>query len=704
MANYSSMLNTIVSQQCIDKGIIKMNNNTDKIIHKLGTNILKDHSTLSYDTCAMTKPVRVNLKDTRIDETDKKHTFLNIQKDKCVDKYNELNDENKNTIALTNTIMKQSTSDLRINDIIQKCDLRRIVKDNDNNIMPNESAEMSFIDLLTTILNNLPFRLISSMKLLNEFIENRSKIENMFIKINSGTRCIDVPLTLQHIDIISYAILIPKYKRIIEQTIKHNSFFSITDENASNYWYLTNPGDGDCLFIASVKFLYILSNKNRTYPDNDILRDNAEILRFEVAKYIFNNRYKLHTLYNNMQFVTEIDDNVLESIEDQLNIVKKAIKNNIQIKNPTSYTYEHIRDNFDKLEPCVKYSIVIAQHGNLGGKFISAWGGIYEIVAISYLLNRSVIVYSGMKNKKFYRAYSKILQDDTDQCPILIYFHLGRHYECIFPRKFGKPEASLIYPTFVGMDLGAPDKNKEGIYYNTPGTFDFISEVYPFSLYDKLLSKLNDDYILELPNILTNLSKSKEKLSDSIGNTDSTDSEKMEDITPLSYLDSLDDKDEELIKDLIKLTKGKMSRDDIIDILSDIRTESDNSLLSDKDIRYIFTQVIKLEIEYNTVKIDNELYLHIGSYLYKNEYVEPYLETLKQHNQEDFNAPINIDLLSESKVIVLNLSSVIDNKEFSTFVKNKIILDPITINKPIVTLPDIHILTLSDINDELNDD
>lgn len=701
MANYNSMLNTIVSQQCIDKGIIKKNNNTDKIIHKLGTNILKDHTTLSYDTCAMTKPVRVNLKDTRIDEKDKMQTFLNIQKDKCIDKYNEINKENKDTIELTNAIMKQSSSNLSLNDIIQNCDLRRIVKDNDNNIMQNESAETSFIDVLTTILNDLPFRLISSMQLLKEFIDNRSKIENMFIKINTGTRCIDVQKTLQNIDVISYALLIPKYNRIIEQTIKLNSFFSITDEQASNYWYLSNPGDGDCLFIATVKFIYMLSNINRSYPDYDSIRYDAEILRYEVAKYIFNNRYKLHTLYNNMQFETEINEYVLESIEDQLNIVRKAIKNNVEIKNPTTYSYKHIRDNFNNLEPCVRYSIVIAQHGTLGGEFISAWGGVYEIVAISYLLNRSVIVYSGMKNKKLYRAYSKILQDDTAQCPILIYFHLGRHYECIFPRKFGKPYGSLTYPSSVSMELGPPDKIKEGIYYNNPGTFDFVSEVQPFNLYDILLSKLNNDYVLELPNIF--IKASKQEHDKELPKSNYT--EKLEYISPLPYLDTLNDnKDSELIKDLIKLTSGTLSRDDIIDILGDIRSEADDGLLSEKDIRYIFSQVVKLEIDYSKIKIDNELYLHIGSYLYKNHYIEEYLNILKQHNQDDFEGPININLLSETgKVIILNLSSVIDNKLFQTFIDNKIILDPITVNKPIVELPDIHILSSLDNNDELNE-
>ena len=79
--------------------------------------------------------------------------------------------------------------------------------------------------------------------------------------------------------------------QFIELQLYKNKFNNIELLDRSQFCYLENIGDGDCLFIAIVKYLFILSNSSRDYPDNNKLRKLAEKLRLECCIYMYNNRY-----------------------------------------------------------------------------------------------------------------------------------------------------------------------------------------------------------------------------------------------------------------------------------------------------------------------------------------------------------------------------------------------------------------------------
>ena len=145
--------------------------------------------------------------------------------------------------------------------------------------------------------------------------------------------------------------------------------------------------------------------------------------------------------------------------------------------------------------------------------------------------------------------------------------------------------------------------------------------------------------------------------------------------------------EEPFIDELLKITNNMLSRNDIIDILNSIYTKIDTEI-TEKEIIYIITQIIKDNREYIIKIIDHQEYYHIGSYLYRKGEIEKYLNIIKEFDQELLRIPINLNLLDDD-VVLFNLSNINDNMMFETFIKNKIIIDPITIDTIKIELPSI---------------
>ena len=267
-------------------------------------------------------------------------------------------------------------------------------------------------------------------------------------------------------------------KKYIDNILNNNKYNSFEQLDSNNYYYLSNSGDGDCLFIAVAKYLCISSNTERQYPNIKILKDIAKELRLETCKYMFHNRYKVVNDSGTIENNTEASVWLLHSQRGETNndkfnslIDSLSIQRNIALfKNPTYYTLEELINLHQSgdIDEFTKYCILMAQHSMASEYFLlsdstklylSCYAGICEILCLSLFLNKNIICSSTTLKEgsdadfKYnvgtkFSYMDKFNTVDIIELPILIYLRgyktkrggsKSDHFEIIWPKSLGKP-------------------------------------------------------------------------------------------------------------------------------------------------------------------------------------------------------------------------------------------------------------------------
>ena len=242
----------------------------------------------------------------------------------------------------------------------------------------------------------------------------------------------------------------------------------------SSFQYVSNPGDGDCLFMAVGQFLDLerqqkLGKSYITKPENNILRYIAEVLRFQCGNKLIELRNSVFDYINIGNITTFMehfneDPRNLEIVNDNWENYKLIIDNytNEEIKLNRQIEITMIETNENKLERnYLKYSVLMREHypisemgeeqdintGELYGggpkstkkhpSSLSLWGSIYEVKALSQYLERDIIVYIATNNKDIIIPMTTAIYNQKPTIPITIFlrtsYGVGRHYETLWP-------------------------------------------------------------------------------------------------------------------------------------------------------------------------------------------------------------------------------------------------------------------------------
>tara|TARA_B110000211_G_C14086263_1_gene556830 strand:- start:889 stop:3435 length:2547 start_codon:yes stop_codon:yes gene_type:complete len=281
----------------------------------------------------------------------------------------------------------------------------------------------------------------------------------------------------------SVAAVYPSVNLILNDTFKINIFAYIKPLAGGDFTYMRNIGDGDCLFVAAAKYLHILSDTNRLFPDDSTLRRHGKTLRFLTAQYIYNNR---HVVYTDQTFegMTEALYYVnVAKFNSFMNTLQEQEKKSL-FKNPTHMETERIFERYNdrNLDDFTKYCILMANHVSLHDGLLqrgsipftlSEYGGYCEVIALGKVLQRDLFVVNSNYNRanagsfKYYFSLKQksITLMDSQRFPMFLYLRGSRsvarassdHYELIWPRTF-QSNSKIVYPA----PLSPPE---ESLYY-----------------------------------------------------------------------------------------------------------------------------------------------------------------------------------------------------------------------------------------------
>ena len=271
-------------------------------------------------------------------------------------------------------------------------------------------------------------------------------------------------------------LYIPQLKVFIDETLYGNTYNAILPLKSTEYFYMKNPGDGDCLFLAAAKYLCLLSNADRHYPNDALLRNIGKDLRFETCKYMFEHRYEVINSMGNIENNADallwlLGGSRTESNNDKFNSLMKclALKRNKSIfKNPTNIALGELIRQFKlgELDDFTKYCILMAQYSMQTDYFLlqnssklelSCYAGICEFACMALYLKRSIICCCSSKknadgdfsyNIGLKYSYIQKNQMDENKMPLLLYLRgfsgkksgsSSDHFELIWPKHKGRP-------------------------------------------------------------------------------------------------------------------------------------------------------------------------------------------------------------------------------------------------------------------------
>ena len=477
------------------------------IIKTYSTNVLEDHSAESIKSCTIREvDPFINLE---IPNSKTKPEYENILGD-IIELECKLQDDQAEVLQ-PNILELIKFSNVRILEFnknpvnsVENCTFTVQVLDTNDKIKYNESALFSlFITLMDFIRDMIPTRIcksISDIRILYNtvihFVSERDptysecKLAEYMFQTSEGNR---ICLTNNKDKIINTTSFIldlydrfctdetsemytPTLKDFIDETLYKNTYNSILPLQSSEYFYMKNPGDGDCLFVAVVKYLCLLSNTNRHYPNDIVLRDIAKDLRFETCKYMFEHRYDVINSIGTIESNSEalmwlLGGSRIESNNDKFNSLMRCLsikRNKAIFKNPTNISLVELirRFKLGELDDFTKYCILMAQYSmnreyfllhNSSKLELSCYAGICEFACISLYLKKSIICCCSSKKTEdgdfTYNVglkYSYIHKEHLDghNMPLLIYLRgfsgkrLGSssdHFELIWPKTKGRP-------------------------------------------------------------------------------------------------------------------------------------------------------------------------------------------------------------------------------------------------------------------------
>ena len=480
-----------------------------KVIKAFSTNVLENHGAESMKECKIrdTDPLINITNPIAKTKEDYENILGNIIEAEC-----KLIDVHSSDKLPTDLLKLINFCNIRILEFnknpiksVETCNFKIKVYNKQHDILFKESALYSlYLTLYNFIRNMIPIRIcrtISELRLIYDSVihvvsESDSsytecKLSEYTFQTNEGN---SICLTNNSEKIITVSKFIvdlydefcvddpdkpylENLKIFIDKTLQNNKYNAIESLNSDKYHYLSNSGDGDCLFIAVVKYLSILSNTERHYPNNNTLKSIAEELRFETCKYMFHNRYNvindIGTIENNAEaMVWLLNSKGGETNNDKFISLMHSlsIKRNISIfKNPTHHTLDELINLFKRseIDDFTKYCILMAQY-SMGSRYflledstklyLSYYAGICEIVCLGLLLNKNIICSSttlkeGDTDFKYnistkFSYTNKYNPDENTEMPILIYLRghqtlrggsKSDHYEMLWPKSMGKP-------------------------------------------------------------------------------------------------------------------------------------------------------------------------------------------------------------------------------------------------------------------------
>ena len=497
---------------------IKFNSKIN-LVKKYSTNVLEDHSPESIKQCKIreTDP-QVNITDP-IEKTQEslEEILGNIIKAEC-EVTDQLNPGVSSLTPVLGALIKYCNrrilefSKNRI-DSVENCNFNVKALGQNKKIDFTLSTLYSLDLLLFEIFKNtIPFRICQNIdeikqlrdkvilfhserdpshieSKLNEYMfqtyeDNKICLSNSKVKIDDYSQFIQ-GLYSTFCNNSDLSLYIPELQKSIENILQTNMYTNIKPLPESNFYYLSNPGDGDCLFIATAKYLCMLSNSQRNYPTNTIIKEIAEDLRYQTCKYMYNNRYKVINNNGTIELNTESFMWMLdaENIQDFRKLMKALkIKSNKSIfRNPTSFTIKEIIDMHssgdETLDNFTKYCILMAQHTNESKTFstgkgkdlsLSKYAGICELACLSLYLNKMIVCVSisdtNKSGEKYYitgARYSFFNIPDyysTNNFPIIVYLRGHRtttsgsssdHFELIWSKHHTKPNGITSPPKIV---------------------------------------------------------------------------------------------------------------------------------------------------------------------------------------------------------------------------------------------------------------
>ena len=696
---------TILTNNCIDNPLKAdlVNDTLKNKLENFGTNILVDNTVESVKNCKIRLDNSINL-DTPIHKnTEYEKLLLDILHAEYVEKIGNLDKDTIKILKLSINIYNEASvvdkeqENLKFMDesnkiaiVSDKFLLKRVVRNSDNSLDIQKSANESIKDLISQLLNNtIPFKIAQSRpeldKIIKIILDGNGKNYNFYNNENNIICLSD--------NIIQKAELL---KTIIDSNIQNNyidlqlfkhKFTNIGLVDRDKFFYLTNIGDGDCLYIAIAKYLYILSHSSRNYPDNNILRKIAEHIRVKSCEYMYTNRFKyidergtIEDLVGNSNIWNSNLNNEIRRFENELpNLIER------NFNNPTNLSFDSIKKSYSNIDDFTKYCIYMAQHND---KF-SAYAGEIEIVSISQMFNKNIFLLGnatdgtledGNKKLSHYKVIGgKSIVNNETHLPIFLFLKNsqtgGSHYELLWAKKFGDPPIK----EFNNRVMYAEDDNSR--WENNVNTLKFIKnddsnninniELPFFNIVDYYIQRASPMIVNILPDSIV---KFREGLDDReiIVKTNKDNSNKIinlenivirtKDITSISVpIENLDKKEKQ----------DKILKDTSLDIVvADLQTDSD-----------LTTNVISNDI---ISKYPLENYTKIGNFNYKNKYIFKIGDKLLNINglnkkylkkfKVDYNRPLNI-IINNNQVVIQNFDStnLNDTDLLNNLLKEKII-------------------------------
>jgi len=559
---------------CEKKTKTKKNYNKNKyLINKYSTNVLEDHTPDSLKEC------KIRDSDPLLNMTDPiaktREDYQNILGDiievecKLVDTSNTLSPNIKELINFSNKkLLEFSRNPI---ESVENCNFIVKVKDSQEDIDFNKSAMYSlFTSLYDNLRTLIPIRIcqnISELRILYDSIIHvissgdssyiECKLSEYMFQTAEGNR---VCLTNNREKIINTSKFIldlynkfcvdeigkpyiEELRTFIDSNLYKNKYNSISPLDSENYYYLSNPGDGDCLFVAVSKYLCLISNTDRVYPNNKILKNIGKDLRYETCKYMYENRYKIINEEGTIETNTEsliwlLNSRKGETNNDVFNNLMRCLsikRNKSKFKNPTDISLDDLLKKFNRgeIDDFTKYCILMAQYSMASEYFLlqnseklqlSYYAGKCEIACIALLLNKNIVcAATSTKAEDLSFTYNigtkysyihKYNIHDNVELDILIYLRgyktkrggaSSDHFEMIWPKSKGKPtgvntprELTKKQKPLFDFNL----VNVEKLIPNYDSSPEISIQIPPYNLDNYILDTIGDDYIEECNSIV----------------------------------------------------------------------------------------------------------------------------------------------------------------------------------------------------------
>ena len=620
-----------------------------------GSNLLESNDLASIKSCKLRIDNSINLDNPVSSKDEYANILLDILKAEYVDKVGELDEKTVDILNLSLDIYNKASIIDKENDnkyseqqekkaiVSNKFLLRRIVRNSDESLDINNSATESLKDLINELVClTIPFKIATNLETLEKLnkIISKGDINTYNFHNEEGNIICQSNEIQQKSKLLKLILNSNMLTQFIELQLYKNKFNNIELLDRSQFCYLENIGDGDCLFIAIVKYLFILSNSSRDYPDNNKLRKLAEKLRLECCIYMYNNRYNFIDDRGTVENLVGNSHIWSDRLVSEINRFQQNINtlNLTNFSNPTEMSFLDIKNNFRNLDDFTKYCVYMSQHTSQ----FSAYGGEVEIVCISHLLKKNIFLMGNATNGEMLNGQKKLtnykviggksIVNTSGDLPILLFLRDsqkgGSHYEIIWPKIFGIPPSKNLNSV---LEIAEDDNSRWSL---NAKKLKFVKNNNPVDKIEIPLLSIEKHYIngrsplimQQLPIMFQNTDVQSEQVDNQSNNLKSkTSSPEIISLNQISenaipeidnsILDSLNKSLDQLSQRSISTTSDISKKTDTLSQpnMRNIDDKLSNSTLIDKE-KTTKSIIFSEEFPYNGNT-------QIGSYVYKNSYL-----------------------------------------------------------------------------------